>query len=389
MQEHDIPTMHPARSSVNGSEPPARAPRPYKIAVLGLSISSSWGNGHATTYRSLIRELRRRGHDVAFYERDVPWYDAHRDLPDPPYCRLALYKDVDELRARYGDAIRQADFVIVGSFVPDGVEVARWVLDSAEGSVAFYDIDTPVTLSKIDRGDFEYLHPDLIPRFQLYLSFTGGNTLNRLEHEFGVPAARPLYCSVDADEYYPDGGAVEYDLGYMGTYSDDRQPGLERRLVDSARRWADGRFIVAGPGYPDEVAWPPNVERVQHLPPAKHRRFYNAQRFTLNVTRTEMLRVGFAPSVRLFEAAACGTPIISDYWEGLETIFEPGQEILITNGADDTIAYVCEMPEDDRRAVGRRARQKVLSAHTAAHRARELEAHLEEVTKNEQDFVTE
>ena len=355
--------------------------RAYRIVVLGLSISSSWGNGHATTYRSLIRQLQRRGHEITFFERDVPWYADNRDLACPSYCRLVLYESVAELSERHAEEIETADFVVVGSFVPDGIEVARCVLRHARGPVAFYDIDTPVTLSKMDRGDFEYIHPELLSSFDLYLSFTGGSTLRRLEDEFGVPLARPLYCSVDPGEYYPDGGGVRYDLGYMGTYSADRQPGLERRMLKAARLWEEGTFVVAGPGYPKDLVWPANVERIDHLPPSTHRRFYNAQRFTLNVTRSEMVRVGYAPSVRLFEAAACGTPIISDYWEGIETLFEPDREILISEGADDTLRYLRGMSEEARRALGEGGRKRVLSAHTAEHRAAELESFIEEVRK--------
>lgn len=349
--------------------------RRLEIVVLGLSISSSWGNGHATTFRSLLREMQRRGQRISFLERDVPWYARNRDLPDPSYCRLHLYKDVAELRSRYRDKIARADVVLIGSFVPEGVEVARWVMETAAGAIAFYDIDTPVTLAKLERDDFEYLSPDLIPEFDLYLSFTGGSTLDVLSERYGASRALPLYCSVDPDEYYPEIVETRYDLGYMGTYSDDRQPELALRMLDAAWDWPEGRFIVAGPGYPENVDWPPNVEHVDHLPPAAHRRFYNEQRFTLNITRADMVRAGYAPSVRIFEAAACGTPIISDYWEGIETILEPDREILISHSAADTIRYLQTISEKERRAIGERARRKVLAAHTAAHRAEELESY--------------
>jgi len=233
-----------------------------------------------------------------------------------------------------------------------------------------------VTLAKLARGDEEYLAASLIPRYQLYLSFTGGPTLRRLEAEYGSPLARPLYCSVDPDLYYPERAEARWDLGYLGTYSADRQPVLERLMLGAARRWRKGRFVVAGPQYPDEIAWPSNVERVEHLPPAEHRGFYNAQRFTLNVTRADMVRAGYSPSVRLFEAAACGTPIISDYWEGLETFLTPGKEVLISRSPEETLRYLRDLSDAERAAVGRRARARVLAAHTAAHRAAELEGYV-------------
>ncbi len=274
-----------------------------------------------------------------------------------------------------GADIRAADLVVVGSYVPEGVAVGEWVTRTAKGITAFYDIDTPVTMSKLERGENEYLTPGLIPRYGLYLSFTGGPVLERIEREYGSPAARVLYCSVDPSLYYPEPAGHTWDLGYMGTYSEDRQPGLDCLLLEPARRWAEGRFTVAGPLYPPDIAWPTNVEYRQHLSPALHRSFYNTQRFTLNITRRDMVRWGYSPSVRLFEAAACGTPIISDDWEGLDRILEPGSEILVANSAEDTLEYLLEIPEEQRVEIGHRGRARVLSEHTAEHRAEQLEAY--------------
>jgi spore maturation protein CgeB len=348
---------------------------PLDIVILGLSITSSWGNGHATTYRGLVRELAARGHRVLFLERDQPWYADNRDLPAPPYGRTELYGGLEELKDRFTPAVRRADFVIVGSYVPEGVEVGQWATDTATGVTAFYDIDTPVTLAKLSRGDHEYLTPDLIPRYNAYLSFTGGPTLRNLERRFGSPMARPLYCSFDPGLYQPEPVAAKWDLGYMGTYSDDRQPILERLLIEPARRWPKGRFAVAGPQYPEGIRWPKNVKRYEHLEPRKHSRFYNQQRFTLNVTRADMVAAGFSPSVRLFEAAACATPIISDEWPGLGTFFKIGEEILTARTPGEVLQYLREIPEEERRALGARARARVLHEHTAAHRAEELEGY--------------
>ncbi|HEX2248888.1 MAG TPA: glycosyltransferase [Gemmatimonadales bacterium] len=350
-------------------------PPRLRIVILGLSITSSWGNGHATTYRGLVRELTARGHDVLFLEREVPWYAANRDLPRPPHGRMALYQDLAELKQRFTGSIVDADMVIVGSYVPEGVAVGEWVTRTARGLTAFYDIDTPVTLAKLARGEDEYLSAALIPEYQLYLSFTGGPTLERLEQEFGSPMARPLYCSVDPELYYPEQVEARWDLGYMGTYSDDRQPALARFLIEPARAWPKGRFVVAGPQYPTRIRWPRNVSRIEHLPPKRHRKFYNAQHFTLNLTRADMIVAGFSPSVRLFEAAACGTPIISDYWDGLDTLFEPGLEILVAHSSSDVLQWVRDTPEHERKALGARGRVRVLAQHTAAHRAAELEGY--------------
>jgi spore maturation protein CgeB len=346
-----------------------------RIVILGLSITSSWGNGHATTYRALVRELVRRGHDVLFLERDQPWYAEHRDLPRPPYGRTALYASLDELRDRFVRTVREADLVIVGSFVPDGAAVGDWVQAEAAGVKAFYDIDTPVTLARLARGEHDYLLPSQIPGYELYLSFTGGPTLRRLERDYGSPRARVLYCSVDPELYFPQPQALSWDLGYMGTYSDDRQPTVERLLLAPARELPQARFVVAGPQYPRDIEWPTNVEYRAHLPPAEHRAFYNSQRFTLNVTRADMIRAGWSPSVRLFEAAACGTPIISDRWSGIETLLAPGREILLAATAQDVLSALRRFGEDERRALAERARKRILSEHTAAHRAQQLETY--------------
>lgn len=346
------------------------------IVILGLTITSSWGNGHATTYRGLVRALERRGHRVLFLERDVPWYANNRDLPSPPYGRTELYNSLDDLRHRFASQIADADMTIVGSYVPEGVSVGRWATQVARGPVAFYDIDTPVTFAKLSRGDEEYLTADLIPGYDLYLSFTGGPVLRALERDYGSPMARPLYCSVDPELYRPmDGVETRWDLAYLGTYSPDRQSTVDRLLVQTARRWHKGRFAVAGPQYPEEIDWPNNVWRTDHLPPAAHADFYNSQRFTLNVTRASMRQWGHCPSVRLFEAAACGTPIISDGWDGMDEILTPGEEILVLDSTEEVLEVLQAMPEQRRQQIAGAARQRILSAHTAAHRAQELESY--------------
>ncbi|KAA0677574.1 CgeB family protein [Azospirillum brasilense] len=347
-----------------------------KLVVLGLSLSSSWGNGHATTFRALLKAFAARGHDILFLERDVPWYAQNRDLADPGYCRLAFYEDLAGLR-RWAGTVEEADAVLVGSYVPDGVAVGRWAQETAQGIVAFYDIDTPVTLAKLDRGDEEYLTPALIPGYHVYFSFTGGPTLERLESRYGSPAARALHCSVDADAYAPLPTPKRWDLSYLGTYSPDRQPTLERLLLEPARRAPSLRFVVAGPQYPDGIAWPGNVERRHHVPPAEHPAFYAASRFTLNVTREDMIRAGHSPSVRLFEAAACATPIISDCWDGLDALLEPDRDIILARTSGDVLHALHQLDENARQAMGARARRRILEHHTAAHRAETLERELE------------
>ncbi|CAL75920.1 conserved hypothetical protein; putative signal peptide; putative glycosyltransferase [Bradyrhizobium sp. ORS 278] len=347
------------------------------IVVIGLSVTSSWGNGHATTYRALLSALARRGHSVTFLERDVPWYRDHRDLTDPGGWSVKLYQSLQDLPRLFGATVRDADLVIIGSYVPDGIAIADWATSHARGVTAFYDIDTPVTLAQLEHG-LEYLSPAMIPRFDLYLSFSGGPALAMIEDLYGSPLARVLYCSADLDLYQPRKTQQRWTLGYLGTYSADRQPQLERFLLDPARERAVDNFVVAGAQYPDTIAWPANVERIAHLPPHEHADFFCAQRFTLNVTRADMRALGFSPSVRLFEAAACGTPVLSDHWPGLETIFVPNSEILVVSTPQDVSAILQEMTEDTRRGIAERASRRVRRDHTPDHRARQLEDYYRE-----------
>lgn len=352
-----------------------------RLVFLGLSITSSWGNGHATTYRGLLKALARRGHDITFLERDVPWYAEHRDLPAPPWCRTILYRDFVELETVGTAAIKAADAVVVGSYVPEGVRVGRWTIGQTGAPVLFYDIDTPVTLAKLAAGDTEYIDGDLVRTYAAYLSFTGGPTLERIS-AMGSPHAVPLYCSVDPEVHAPVSVPRRWRMGYLGTYSADRQPTVEALLVQPARALPDREFVVAGPQYPAEIDWPANVGRIEHLAPADHAGFYCAQDFTLNVTRADMRAAGYAPSVRLFEAAACGVPVISDAWDGLDTFFRIGEEILVAEDAAAATRLLSETAPLRRDAIGAAARQAVLARHTADHRAAELEAILDTVARN-------
>ena len=354
------------------------------IVVLGLSLSSSWGNGHATTYRALLRGLAAEGHDVLFLERDVPWYAAHRDLPEPGFCNFALYDEIHAMLDRHGGRLRDADAVIVGSYLPEGVRLIDELAALAPRRFCFYDIDTPVTLGLLDAGGAEYLAARQVGLFDLHLSFAGGEVLDHLERVRGARRAEALHCAVDAERYAPAPGTPHrWDLGYLGTHSEDRQPGLEALLLEPARRLPDMRFVVAGPNYPDGIDWPANVERIDHLAPGDHPAFYNAQRYTLNVTRTAMREMGWSPSVRLFEAAACGTPIISDDWPGLTDLLPDGKAILVVRDTAGVVAALTGLDEARRRAIGEAARRRVLAGHTGRARARELATALRQVAPRE------
>lgn len=349
-----------------------------RILVLGLSVTSSWGNGHATTYRSLFKALKRRGHAITFVEKDVEWYASNRDMPEPEFCEVWLYEAWEAVRARVLEAARRADAVVLGSYFGDGIAAADALADAGlRAPLLFYDIDTPITVAALrEHGRTEYLRADQVPVFGAYLSFTGGPLLGVIESELGSRRAVPLYCSVDPEEHRRTAPVEEFGavLSYLGTYSEDRQEKLMRLLDAPARALAAERFLVAGPMYPPEVRWAENVERMIHVSPQFHAAFYSSCRWTLNLTRRSMVDVGYSPSVRLFEAAACEAAIVSDRWAGIETFFTPGEEILLVSSTEEMQDVLRDAGEAEARAIGQRARRRVLAAHTAEHRAREFEA---------------
>ncbi len=348
-----------------------------KIVFYGLTITSSWGNGHATTYRSLCKALAARGHRIAFVEKDVEWYRSNRDLPRPPYCNVHLYESWQESASHLLAIAADADAVVVGSYFPDAVPATHALLDAGRGPVLFYDIDTPITMSHLRaNGGCDYLEASMIPHYAAYLSFTGGPTLCELEERFGSPRAVPFYCSVDADLYAPAAlhEAYRCDLSYLGTFAADRQPKLMRLLDGAAALLPASRFIVAGPQYPAEALFQSNVHCITHLPPPEHPAFYSSSRFTLNLTRSEMVAAGYSPSVRLFEASACGAAILSDRWDGLEAFLTPGEEVLLPADEHEVAHIVRDLTDAERDRMGQRARERILQEHTSNHRAQQFEA---------------
>ena len=347
-----------------------------KLVVFGLTVSSSWGNGHATLWRALVRALGARGHRVLFYERDVPYYAAHRDLVELSGGTLRLYDAWESVRHVAERELADADVAMVTSYCPDGVAAAELALSSGAAVRAFYDLDTPVTLERLDRGEpVPYLPPDGLGGFDLVLSYTGGAALDALRTRLGARRTATLYGSVDPRTHRPAPPAPAFtaDVSYLGTYAADRQDALAALFIDPARRLPDRKFLIGGAQYPADFPWTPNIHFVQHVPPADHPAFFSSSPLTVNVTRRAMAAMGYCPSGRLFEAAACGTAVLSDWWEGLDDFFEPGREILIARTAEEAVAFA-ELPGDELRRVARAARDRALAEHTAAHRAAELEA---------------
>ena len=349
-----------------------------KIVIFGLTISSSWGNGHATTWRGLLRELIGRGHEVVFFERDVPFYAAHRDMHALAGGRLELYGDwADTLSIATRD-VADADVAIVTSYCADAIAASQLVCDSNALRV-FYDMDTPVTLSHLRSGrGVDYIPKRGLRDFDLALSFTGGAALIALESELGAPEALPLYGNVDPQLHRPVPPADRYRcaLSYLGTFAVDRQPGVDAFFLEPASRLPRERFLLAGAQYPADFAWTPNIHFVPHLAPAEHPAFYCSSRLTLNVTRAAMREMGWCPSGRLFEAAACGTPVMSDDWQGMEDFFTPGEEILIVKNTEDAVAAL-QLRDAELQRIASAARERTLAENTAAARALDFERAIE------------
>ena len=359
-----------------------------KLVIFGLSVSSSWGNGHATLWRGLVRGLTARGHDVVFFERDVPYYASNRDLFElPPGGELVLYPSLEEALPAARRHLADADVAMVTSYQADALAATELVLDSSASLRVFYDLDTPVTLDVLRTGgQVEYVGPRGLRDFDLVLSFTGGRALEQLRDVLGARRTAPLYGSVDPAVHRPVAppGDAPADLSYLGTYAADRQGALETLLVEPARRMPERRFLIGGAQYPQDFPWTPNLFFRRHLPPPEHPAFYAASALTLNVTRRAMAEMGFCPSGRLFEAAACGCPLLSDTWEGLESFFTPGSEILTASTTEQAMEAI-SLPPAELRRIAAAARERVMDEHTAERRARELEGLLEDALRERGD----
>jgi spore maturation protein CgeB len=350
-----------------------------KLVFFGLTISSSWGNGHATLLRGLFKALTARHHRIAFFERDVPYYAAHRDLIEMPGVDLHLYNDWSEIAATARAVVAESDVAVVTSYCPDGIAATEIVVSSNISLSVFYDLDTPVTLEALQHGEqLAYIGPRKLADFDLVLSYTGGAALMALQYELGARRVVPLFGSVDPDVHHPAPARAAYasDLSYLGTYALDRQDVLDDLFIQVACQLPARRFVIGGSKYPIDFPWQPNIWYVQHVPPSAHAAFYCSSALTLNVTRGAMARMGYCPSGRLFEAAACGVAIVSDEWAGLDAFFQPNVEILVARDTTDVIEAM-RLSRAETARIARAGRQRVLDSHTAAHRAAELETILD------------
>jgi spore maturation protein CgeB len=345
-----------------------------KLVIFGLSISSSWGNGHATLWRGLCAALAKRGHRVVFFERDLPYYASHRDFLELPGGELILYEnwlDVTKTGLRH---LSDCDVAMVTSYCPDAIAASEMVLDS-RAVRCFYDLDSPVTLDRQECGlPVDYIGDRGLADFDLVLSYAGGLALDRLRDRLGARAVAPLFGSVDPNVHHPAKPEERYlaDLSYLGTHAADRDLALRTLFVEPAKRFPGRRFVMGGAMYDDSFPWQPNICFMSHVPSSDHPAFFCSAKLNLNVTRRPMAENGYCPSGRLFEAAACGAAVLTDDWAGIDRFFEPGLEILVASNTDEAISALDYSPEK-LAMIGRAARERTLAQHTADARVIEFE----------------
>jgi spore maturation protein CgeB len=349
-----------------------------KIAFFGSSLVSAYWNGAATYYRGIVRGLHACGHEITFYEPDAYERQQHRDIADPAWATVVVYAGVgtDGVERALEEA-RHADVLVKAS----GVGVFDEMLERAvlevrrpEATVVFWDVDAPATLDRI-RANPADPFAALVPRYDLVLTYGGGDPVVKAYAALGARAAIPIYNALDPDTHHPTAAdpRFECDLAFLGNRLPDREARVEEFLLRPAASRPARRFLLGGSGWHDKPR-PANVRYAGHVGTADHNAFNATPLAVLNVNRESMARYGFSPPTRVFEAAGAGACLVTDAWEGIELFLEPGREVLVARSGDEVAAHLDALDEPTSRAIGDRARRRVVSEHTYGHRAREVSA---------------
>ena len=356
-------------------------PQGMNIAFFASSLVSAYWNGAATYYRGMVRALHERGHRVTFYEPDAFGRQQHRDMDDPPWAKVVVYgaeTEADVLRTV--EQARGADLVVKASGV--GVHDAlleRAVLDlQREGTlVAYWDVDAPATLDRM-HGDAADPLRALVPRYDLVLTYGGGEPVRQAFLDLGARDCVPIYNALDPSTHHPvpPEPRFEGDLGFLGNRLPDREARVEEFFLQAAQRLPGKRFLLGGSGWQDKPM-PQNVQYLGHVYTADHNAFNCTPRAVLNISRESMARYGFSPATRVFEAAGAAACLITDAWEGLELFFEPGTEMLVARSGEEVAGHVQALDAATAQRIGRAAYARVLAEHTYAHRAAQLDALLD------------
>ena len=346
------------------------------IAFFGSSLVSAYWNGAATYYRGVIRALNRLGHEITFYEPDAYDRQKHRDIPDPDWARVVVYPASEDGVLRALEQARGADLLVKTS----GVGVYDELLESAvlqvkhpKTLVCFWDVDAPVTLERVN-GDQTDSFRQLIPRYDLILTYGGGEAVVRAYKALGAKTCVPVYNALDPDTHHavsPDARFV-CDLALLANRLPDREARVEEFFFDVAHGLPNHRFILGGSGWADK-AMPSNVNYVGHIYTRDHNAFNCSARTVLNVNRDSMASYGFSPPTRIFEAAGAASCLITDSWEGIDTFLEPDREVLVAKSGDDVIRHLRTLGLTRAKQIGAAARQRVLTEHTYQHRAQQLQ----------------
>jgi spore maturation protein CgeB len=349
-----------------------------KIAFFASSLVSAYWNGAATYYRGIVRALHERGHRVTFYEPDAYDRQKHRDMADPPWAKVVVYSAQSEEEVlRTVEQARGADLVVKASGV--GVHDAlleRAVLDlqGPATRVVFWDVDAPATLDRV-HGDAADPFRPLIPRYDLVLTYGGGEPVRQAYLGLGARDCVPIYNALDPATHHPvpPEPRFECELAFLGNRLPDREARVEEFFLRAAAQLPDRRMLLGGSGWGDKPL-PANVQYLGHVYTADHNAFNCTPRAVLNVSRESMARYGFSPATRVFEAAGAAACLITDAWEGLETFFEPGTEVLVAKSGDEVAQHVAALDAQRARAIGQAAYRRVLAEHTYAHRAAQVDA---------------
>ncbi|MDX1665052.1 MAG: glycosyltransferase [Candidatus Promineifilaceae bacterium] len=352
-----------------------------KIAFFGSSLVSAYWNGAATYYRGVIRYLHERGHEITFYEPDAFERQQHRDLPDPDWAEVVVYPAERERQLLpHLQAAAEADLVVKASGV--GVydaflerEVLR--LQRPGTLVAFWDVDAPATLDRV-QNDRDEPFRDLIPRYDLILTYGGGPPVVAAYEALGARHCEPVYNALDPDTHHPVAKDPRFagTLAFLGNRLPDREARVEEFFLQPARALPQQRFVLGGSGW-ESKALPGNVDHLGHVYTRAHNAFNCSPLAVLNINRESMARYGYSPATRVFEAAGAGACLISDAWEGIELFLEPGEEVLLAEDGGEVVAHLERLTTSAARRIGEAALARVLAEHTYAHRAAQVEALLE------------
>jgi spore maturation protein CgeB len=356
-----------------------------KIAFFASSLVSAYWNGAATYYRGIVRALHERGHQVTFYEPDAFERQKHRDMADPAWAKVVVYSAQSEAEVlRTVEQARGADLVVKASGVgvyDELLEGAVLGLQGPDTLVVFWDVDAPATLDRV-HGDAADPFRPLVPRYDLVLTYGGGEPVRQAYLELGARDCVPVYNALDPSTHHPVPPEPRFqcDLAFLGNRLPDREARVEEFFLRAAAQLPQRRMLLGGSGWADK-GMPPNVNYLGHVYTADHNAFNCTPLAVLNVSRESMARYGFSPATRVFEAAGAAACLITDAWEGLETFFAPGEEVLVAHDGAEVAAQLQALDPARARAIGQAAYRRVLAEHTYAHRAAQLDAVLEGGTR--------